>query len=92
MISKLQHDVLNMNFKLLEDNKPEVVLPGDLDVTMIPSLSSPLTSANDTNVNYEILKSCTNVIPVQSETDTQPQSSKRRKNKDDDTYEKKKKI
>ena len=36
MIPKLLQDILNMNFKLLEDQKPEVVLPGDLDVTIIP--------------------------------------------------------
>ena len=41
-----------MNFKLLEDEQPEVVLPGDLDVTIIPSPPSPLTSAVNTNVNH----------------------------------------
>ena len=45
LIPKLQQDVLNMNFKLLEDEKPEVVFPGDLDVTIIPSLPSPPSSA-----------------------------------------------
>ena len=30
LIPKLQQDVLNMNFKLPEDEKPEVVFPGDL--------------------------------------------------------------
>ena len=41
-----------MNLKLLENEKPEVVFPGDLDVTIIPSPPSPLTSAVDTNVNH----------------------------------------
>ena len=88
-----------MNFKLLEDEKPEVVFPGDLDVTIIPSLPSPPSSAVDSDVNHEMLtpqwkeNEIIDVIPVQLEADTQPQSSKRRKNKDEDTYEKcKKKI
>ena len=85
-----------MNFKLLEDEKPEVVFPGDLDVTIIPSLPSPSpsSSAVDTDVNREMLtpqwkeNEIIDVIPVQLEADTQPQSSKRWKNKDEDTYEK----
>ena len=98
LIPKLQQDVLNMNFKLPEDEKPEVVFPGDLDVTIIPSPPSPLTSAVDTDLNHEMLtpnwkdSQIIDTIPVQLETDTQPQSSKRRKNKDDDACEKKKKI
>ena len=97
LIPKLQQDVLNMNFKLLEDEKPEVVFPGDLDVTIIPSPPSPPSSAVDTDVNHEMLtpqwkeNEIIDVIPVQVEADTQPQSSKRRKNKDEDTYEKFKK-
>ena len=88
-----------MNLKLLEDEKPEVVFPGDLNVTIIPSPPSPSNLAVDTDVNHEMLtpqwkeNEIIDAIPVQLETDTQPQSSKRRKNKDDDTYEKcKKKI
>ena len=88
-----------MNFKLLEDEKPEVVFPGDLDVTIIPSPPSPPSSAVDSDVNHEMLtpqwkeNKLIDVIPVQLEADTQPQLSKRRKNKDEDTYEKfKKKI
>ena len=99
LIPKLQQDVLNMNFKLLEDEKPEVVFPGDLDVTIIPSSPSPPSSAVDTDVNHEMLtpqwmeNEIIDVILVQLEADTQPQSSKRWKNKDEDTYEKcKKKI
>ena len=99
LIPKLQQDILNMNFKLLEDEKPEVVFPGDLDVTIIPSPPLPSSSAVDTDVNHEMLtpqwkeNEIIDVIPVQLETDTQPQSSKRQKNKDEDTYEKcKKKI
>ena len=99
LIPKLQQDVLNMNFKLLEDEKPEVVFPGDLDVTIIPSPPSPPSSAVDTDVNHEMLtpqwkeNEIIDVILVQLETDTQPQLSKRRKNKDEDTYKKcKKKI
>ena len=52
LIPKLQQDVSNMNFKLLEDEKPEVVFPGDLDVTIIPP--SPPSSAVDTTVNHEM--------------------------------------
>ena len=87
-----------MNFKLLEDEKPEVVFPGDLDVTIIPSPPSPLTSAVDTDLHHEMLtpnwkdSQIIDTIPVQLETDTQAQSSKRRKNKDDDACEKKKKV
>ena len=99
LIPKLQQGVLNINFKLLEDEKPEVVFPGDLDVTIIPSPPSPPSSAVDTDVNHEMLtpqwkeNEIIDVIRVQLEADTQPQSSKRQKNKDEDTYEKfKKKI
>ena len=88
-----------MNFKLLEDEKPEVGFPGDLDVTIIPPPPSPPTSAVDTDVNHEMLtpqwkeNEIIDAIPVQLEADTQPQSSKRWKNKDEDTYKKwKKKI
>ena len=55
LIPKLQQDVLNMNFKLLEDEKPEVVFPGDFYVTIIPSPPSPPSSAVDTDVNHEML-------------------------------------
>ena len=55
--------------------------------------------AVDTDVNHEMLtpqwkeNEIIDVIPVQLEADTQPQSSKRRKNKDEDTYKQcKKKI
>ena len=88
-----------MNFKLLEDEKPDIVFPGDLDITIIPSPPSPPSSAVDTDVNHEMFtpqwkeNEIIDVIPVQLETGTQPQSSKRWKNKDEDTYEKcKKKI
>ena len=84
---------------MLEDEKPEVIFPGDLDVTIIPSPPSPPSSAVDTTANHEMFTSqckeneIIDAIPVQLETDTQPQSSKRQKNKDDDAYEKcKKKI
>ena len=72
-----------MNFKLLEDEKPEVVFPGDLDVTIIPSPPSPSSAAVDTDVNHEMLtrqwkeNEIIDVIPVQLEADTQPQSSKK---------------
>ena len=99
LIPKLQQDVLNINFKLLEDEKPKVVFPGDLDLTIIPSPPSPSSAAVDTDVNHEMLtpqwkeNEIIDVIPVQLEADTQPQSSKKWKNKDEDTYEKcKKKI
>ena len=97
LVPKLQQDVLKMNFKMLEDEKPEVIFPGDLEVTIIPSLPSPPNSAVDTNVNHEMLTpqwkedEIIDAIPVQLETDTQPQPSKRRKNKDDNTCEKWKK-
>ena len=80
LIPKLQQDVLNMNFKLLEDEKSEVVFPGDLDVIIIPSPPSPPSSAVDTDVNHEMLtpqwkeNEIIDVIPMQLETDTQPQS------------------
>ena len=83
LIPKLQQDVLNMNFKLLEDEKPEVVFPGDLDVTIISSPPSLSSAAVDTDVNHEMLtpqwkeNEIIDVIPVQLEADTQPQSSKR---------------
>ena len=99
LIPKLKQDILSINFKLLEDEKPEVVFLGDLDVTIIPSPPSPSSSAVDTDVNHEMLtpqwkeNEIIDVIPVQLEADTQPQSSKRWRNKDEDTYEKlKKKI
>ena len=88
-----------MNFKLLEDEKPDVIFPGDLDVTIIPPLPLPPTSAADTDVNHKMLtpqwkeNEIIDATPVQLEPDTQPQSSKRQKNKDEDTHEKwKKKI
>ena len=55
LIPKLQQDVLNMNFKLLEDEKPEVVFPGDFYVTIFPSPPSSPSSAVDTDVNHEML-------------------------------------
>ena len=73
LIPKLQQDVSNMNFKLLEDEKPEVVFPGDLDVTIIPSPPSPLTLAVDTDLNHEMLtpnwkdSQIIDTIPVQLE-------------------------
>ena len=79
---KLQQDVLNNFFKLLEDEKPEVIFPGDLDVTIIPPPPSPPTSVVDTDVNHEMLtpqwkeNEIINATPVQLEGDTQPQSSK----------------
>ena len=78
LIPKLQQDVLNMNFKLLEDENPEVVFPGDLDVTIIPSPPLPSSAAVDTDVNHEMLtpewkeNEIIDVIPVQLEADTQP--------------------
>ena len=55
--STTSQNILNMNFKLLENEKPEVVFPGDLDVTIIPPLPSPPSSAVDTDVNHEMLTS-----------------------------------
>ena len=44
-----------MNFKLLADEKPEVIFSGDLDVTIIPSPPSPPSLAVNTDVNHEML-------------------------------------
>ena len=85
-----------MSFNLIqEDNlNLNVTASGDFDLELFLSPSS--TSAVESNMNPEILTPNVEIIEIsnttQSETNVQPQSSRRRKDNNGKAYEKKKKI